>query len=33
MPPETMAPELPALAGVLEPAGGPDDPQNEEIHG
>ena len=33
MPPETMTPELPALAGVPEPAGGPDDPQNEEIHG
>jgi signal transduction histidine kinase len=33
MPPETMTPELPALAGVPEPAGGPDDPQNEELHG
>ena len=33
MPPETMIPELPALAGVPEPAGGPDDPQNEELHG
>jgi signal transduction histidine kinase len=33
MPPETMTPELPALAGVPEPAGGPGDPQNEELHG
>jgi signal transduction histidine kinase len=33
MPPETMTPELPAWAGVPEPAGGPGDPQNEEIHG
>jgi K+-sensing histidine kinase KdpD len=33
MPPETMTPELPALAGVPEPAGGPEDPQNEELHG
>jgi light-regulated signal transduction histidine kinase (bacteriophytochrome) len=33
VPPETMAAEPPALAGVPEPAGGPDDPRSEEIHG
>jgi light-regulated signal transduction histidine kinase (bacteriophytochrome) len=33
MPPEIMTPEFPALAGIPEPAGGPEDPQNEEIHG